>query len=64
MLLSWSLSTATKGEAGECRGWETGQQPLGNGLPPEKNTQRVERRANTETGERRTETEKKTQRAN
>lgn len=46
-------------EQRECRGWETGQQPLEKGLPQEKDTRGGERRkkwrANTKTGGRRTE---------
>lgn len=32
-----------KARQGECRGWETSQQPLENGLPQERATQGVER---------------------
>ena len=53
-----------KARKGECRGWETGQQPLEEHLPQERGAQRVERieeRKRTETGAR-TGTEKRRQR--
>lgn len=63
VLHSWCLSTATRGEAGECRGLEIGQQPLENGLPQEKDTERRGRmkrqRAKTGRAETRAGTEKK-----